>query len=419
MSTQAMKETTGAGLNGKPSGGINIPAAIASLGETDLKPLNKNWSARVFISSLNRYPLKLASGEKKTLSDFREHLAEEIKRNFRFLSADINEGWPAIGPGNPRKTTQYLARTCHVFIGILVDSYGFRDKSGLSATLVELEAAYHDSPEKMLIFVQKTLEDTGTAEYKKLPAPYRKCLADLRDYRGGKLVKWFENWEELPELVLNALNQYCASTLSAIRRMPPYASDKSEEEAAWEQMTFSERHEEMLRTFGEHAWKIRLRNSDIGRLSREPKGEDDHRYRLALRQGRTKYHLPLILSACPDRFAHPDAAGYVGYPFRTRVEGWTNRLGPLDIILFFRSVNDAQVRRHLGNPDIHVTREDWGFFAADPERYIQAAYLVNCTCSRELERKVRQFLTWLDEYGQVNNLIARAKVRGRILRAEN
>jgi len=131
------------------------------------------------------------------------------------------------------------------------------------------------------------------------------------------------------------------------------------------------------------------------------------------------YALPVILSACPDRFSYPDAAAYVGYPFRTRVQSWDNSLGPLDIILFFRTITDAQIRRHLGNPDIHVTKEEWGYFAADPERYIQVAYLLNCTSSRDLERKLRRFLTWLDEYEQVGNLINRARIRGRILQAEN
>jgi hypothetical protein len=101
------------------------------------------------------------------------------------------------------------------------------------------------------------------------------------------------------------------------------------------------------------------------------------------------------------------------------VQSWNDSLGPLDIILFFRTITDSQIRQHLGNPDIHVTREGWSYFAADPERYIQAGYLLNCTSSRDLERKVRQFLTWLEEYEQVGNLITRAKVRGRILGAEN
>jgi hypothetical protein len=46
----------------------------------------------------------------------------------------------------------------------------------------------------------------------------------------------------MPGLVLSSLDSYGADTLRAIRRMPAYASDKSDEETNWEQITFRERH---------------------------------------------------------------------------------------------------------------------------------------------------------------------------------
>lgn len=393
--------------------------AIADWDNAAVKRLNKSQNAQVFISSLNNYPLKLSATDTSTLSDFRKYLARQIESNFRFLTADINEDWPAAGAGNPRETTRYLAQTCHVFIGILVDSYGFIDASGISATQIEFEAAAADSPEKMLIFIQSKLRDSKSETYKKLPKAYRELLSDLQGYSRGKVVNFFETWEELPDKILKALDHYSADTLRAIRRMAPYASDKSDEEAKWEQMTFRERHAKMLQTFKKSTAGLMLNSAVIESLSHDPTTHDAERYQLTLKPDAVRQQLPIILSACPDRFSYADAAAYVGYPFRTRVQSWSNSLGPLDIILFFRTVTDAQIRRHLGNPDIHVTKEEWGFFAADPERYIQSAYLINCTSSRGLERKVRQFLTWLAEYKQVGILLERARVRGRILQAEN
>lgn len=397
----------------------SLTKTIESWGATVLTRPGRAQTAQVFISSLNGYPLKLSAADSSILSDFRKYLARQIESNFRFLSADINEEWTALGAGAPRRTTEDLARTCHIFIGILVDSYGFTDESGLSATLIEFDAAYKDSPEKMLVFIQGSLRNSNSDEYKGLPIPYQKYLSELQGYRAGKIVKYFENWEELPELILEALDYYSANNLRAIRRMAPYASDKSTEEASWEQMTFRERHAKMLETFKQSIVGIKLMSNVIESLSVDAKKDDAERYRLDIQQETGTHALPIILSACPDRFSYPDAAAYVGYPFRTRVQSWDNPLGPLDIILFFRTITDAQIRRHLGNPDIHVSKEEWGYFAADPERYIQAAYLLNCTSSRDLERKLRRFLTWLDEYEQVGNLIARARIRGRILQAEN
>lgn len=410
------KRTTTA--NDDLSATVEQSKAVASWADVKPKRL-ATQTAQVFISSLNGYPLKLSPTDDSKLSDFRRYLTRQIESNFRFLSADINEEWEAAGAGTPKGTTEDLARRCQIFIGILVDSYGFTDHSGLSATLIEFDAASADSPEKMLIFIQSTLRDTESEMYKRLPAPYKKMLTDVQSYRGGKLVKFFDTWEELPELILKALDRYAAKSLQAIRRMAPYASDKSSEETDWEQMTFRQRHTKMLETFKQSLDGIALSNTVIESLLHTPTEDDKERYQLDLRVKKSTVELPVILSACPDRFSYADAAAYVGYPFRTRVESWDNSLGPLDIILFFRTITDAQIRRHLGNPDIHVTREEWGFFAADPERYIQSAYLINCTSSKDLERKVRQFLTWLDEYKQVGNLIARARVRGRILQAEN
>jgi hypothetical protein len=124
-----------------------------------------------------------------------------------------------------------------------------------------------------------------------------------------------------------------------------------------------------------------------------------------------------MVSACPDRYSYPEAAKYVGYPFRTEVEGWSNELGPLHVVFVNKTITDTQVRRHLGNPDIHVSKEDWGFFAADPERFIQIAYLTKCTDSHEIMQRNLDFMSWLDEYDQVRDLVTRARVQGNILQA--
>jgi hypothetical protein len=383
------------------------------------RPLDSSQTARVFISSKNEYPLKRFAGDESTLSDYRKHLTDEIKRVFPFLTVDINEKWLASGAGSPRSTTEDRARLCDVFIGILVDDYGFLDQTGLSATQIEFEAALQASPEKMLIFIQQSLQDSNGQAFKKMPAHYQKLISDLQTYKDGKIVNFFGNWDELSDLILNSLIVYCADTIRAIRRMPAYASNKSTEETSWEQMTFRERHEVMLESFKEGCPGFSLPSRAIDKVSHDEQVLDPQRYLIAIRLGRSETLLPVVLSACPDRFSYPDAAGYVGYPFRTRVESWNNELGPLDVILFFRTATDSQIRRHLGNPDIRVTKEDWGYFACDPERYIQAAYLLNCRTSRGLENRVLQFLSWLVEYEQLETLISWAKVRGLVLEAEN
>ena len=141
-------------------------------------------------------------------------------------------------------------------------------------------------------------------------------------------------------------------------------------------------------------------------------------YLLRFRSSGRAYKIPVLFSACPDRFSYSDAARYVGYPFRSCVDDWSETYGPLHIVAVAKSITDTQVRRHLGNPDIHVSNEGWGFFAADPERFIQTGYLTRCMSPRRLIFRVREFFTWLDIYEQIDQLIERAKVRGRILKAK-
>jgi hypothetical protein len=367
--------------------------------------------AKVFISSLNSY--KLPSG--KTLSEVRRKLAVQIETQFPFLSAEINEDLSAMGAADPRRTTQVKSRQCHLFIGILVDDYGFIENTGLSATQIEFDAAIEDSREKMLVFMQKNLQDPIVLS--RQPEPYQQLISSLKDYRGGKIVNWFDSEEELVTLVLDSVELFCAQTLRAIRQFPAYASDKTRRETEWELMTFTERHEAMMATFRTEAEKIKLMDTRILGMIFKAVNQPADQYSLRIRSNKKSIYIPVLFSACPDRFSYSDAARYVGYPFRSCVENWKLAYGPLHIVAVARSITDTQVRRHLGNPDIHVSREAWGFFAADPERFIQVGYLTQCLSPPRLIRRVREFFTWLDFYEQIDQLIQRAKVRGKILKA--
>jgi hypothetical protein len=367
--------------------------------------------AQVFISSLNRYPFGQG-----TLSDFRTKLRDKIESQFPFLAVIINEDWSA-SAGAPRKTTEQVAQTCHIFIGILVENPGYKDKSGLSATQIEFVVAQKDA-EKMLIFLHEGLRDSKVlTELGKKHPQYLTLVKSVQDYVGGNIVRWFKGPDDLEAAILDALTLYTAQTLRTIRRFPAYASEKPKEEAEWELMTFAERYQAMQAAFRAVPSHIKLESTVIQELKPAPRSGDPDVYKLRLRLDDQEVELPVLFSACPDRFGFPDAARYVGYPFRARVEGWQEELGPLDMTLVFRTATDSQIRRHLGNPDIHVSQESWGFFAADPERYIQVAYLNRCSSSQKLETQVARFLAWLEQYSQIRPLVERAQVRGRILGA--
>lgn len=375
-----------------------------------MSPLAEIDKARVFISSLNRYKLG-----KRALSKIREDLVAEIHARFPFLSVEINEQWQAAGAGEPRATTERRARTCHLFIGILVDSYGYQDVTGLSATQIEFEAAMADSREKMLVFVQDKLRDPTVFEAQ--PESYQGLLEELQNYQRGKIVQSFSAEEDLKACVLGAVEKYCADTLRAIRLFPPYASSKTQEETEWELMTFAGRFERMRKVLQDKAEDVELVGTSIRGLRFVSAGVTADRFELEIDSAAGARRIPVLASICPDRFSYTDAARYVGYPFRTDMEKWGDDMGPFHLVCIYRTITDTQIRRHLGNPDIHVSREKWGFYALDPERFIQAVYLQNCHSPQSLLNRIRQFLAWLHEYGQAADLVRNAERRGRVLRA--
>ncbi len=374
-----------------------------------MSPLAEIDKARVFISSLNRYKLG-----RRTLSQIRADLAAEIHARFPFLAVEINEKWLAAGAGEPRATTEQRARACHLFLGILVDSYGYKDTTGLSATQIEFEAAMSDR-EKMLVFVQDRLRDPAVVAAQ--PEAYQGLLAELQNYQRGKIVQSFAAEEDLREQVLGAVEKYCADTLRAIRRFPPYASGKTQEETEWELMTFAGRFERMRKVLQDKAEGVEPSGTSIRGLRFVSAGVTADRFALEIDAAGGTRLVPVLASFCPDRFSYTDAARYVGYPFRTDMEKWAEDMGPLHLVCIYRTITDTQIRRHLGNPDIHVSREKWGFYALDPERFIQAVYLQNCHSPQALLNRVRQFLAWLHEYGQAADLVRHAERRGKVLRA--
>ena len=131
------------------------------------------------------------------------------------------------------------------------------------------------------------------------------------------------------------------------------------------------------------------------------------------------YSVPLVITARPDRFSYPDASKFVGYPFREETLQESAKYGPVHLVALYKTITDNQIRKHVGNPDIRIMEEAWGFFAADPERAIQIAYVTNVTSPSAIDERVGDFLAWLREFDQEGMLLERSKVRKGILKSSS
>jgi len=371
--------------------------------------INAGQKARVFLSSRMGYVFEGAP-----LSKLREELKRTLESVYPFLSVELAEQWTAGRSGSARDLSRKGGADADIVVVILVDSAGYRDEAGLYATELEINAAIEDSWDKMLVFAHEDLQ----RNLERQPASYRKLFRRLSDFENGRIVSFFSTRDEL---LLGIVNGVSALAGSALRRFSSRISGKSEEQADWELMTFTERFAQLKATFREVAEGLDGIGTIHG-LGFESE-HDGHSLYVATTGKSAKRKLPVVVSACPDRYSFPEAARFVGYPFRTAVDAWEKlvkrwkqKTGPLHIVLIYRTITDTQIRRHLGNPDIRVAREPWGYFARDPERFIQTLYLVDCRDPVSLRERVHDALGWIAG-GQLEKLLDRAEGRGRILEA--
>jgi hypothetical protein len=343
------------------------------------------------------------------LRSLRAQLKTLLQAAYPFMNVELAEDWTAGRKGSPEELSVAGARWSDLMLGIFVEQAGYKDAAGLHATERELATALQDSWDKVLFFAHQGLVDSLAAQ----PAGYRDLISRVMAYKDGKNVAIFHTKDALFQAVFDAVAGHAAA---ALRRYPSRTSGKSAVEAEWELMTFSERHGAILGAFEKLAGDVK----DIGAIGSlgDPEPRQEHVfYRMAVHPPKRKpLSLPVIVSVCPDRFSFAEAARFVGYPFRTMTAGWTDVLGPLHIVCVYRSVTDGQIRRHLGNPDIRVAKEAWGFFARDPERSIQGLYLTRCEDVTSLRTRLHDALEWLSST-ELDPMLATAHARGRILAA--
>jgi hypothetical protein len=343
------------------------------------------------------------------LHSLRLQLKAFLQKAYPFMNVELAEDWTAGRKGSPQDLSVAGARWSDLMLGIFVKQPGYLDNAGLHATERELATALEDSWDKVVFFAHQALVSSIESQ----PAGYRDLIEKVMAYKGGKNVSIFQTKEELFQKVFGAVAGHAAA---ALRRYPSRTSGKSTVQVAWELKTFSERHEAIQGAFRELA--VDVKNIGVIASLGDPQPRQEHVfYRMVLHTNKRKpVSLPVIVSVCPDRFSFVEAARFVGYPFRTMTADWTDPLGPLHIVCVYRSVTDGQIRRHLGNPDIRVAKEAWGYFARDPERSIQALYLIKCEDETTLRARLHDALDWLTST-ELDPVITTAKARGRILAA--
>lgn len=128
--------------------------------------------------------------------------------------------------------------------------------------------------------------------------------------------------------------------------------------------------------------------------------------------------LGFLCDSVPGPMSTAAARELVGQPFLRDAHhtvGWpTDVHGPVHLIACQKSVSETQALRQLGFPDAIVVSHPFGVYVADEVQKIQMAFLANCRDETTTRHAVQAFLNWLQDHGEIDYLIQRAKGRRRI-----
>lgn len=125
-----------------------------------------------------------------------------------------------------------------------------------------------------------------------------------------------------------------------------------------------------------------------------------------------------VCDSVPASMSTAAARELVGQPFlhdHQRTKMWKPNIhGPVHVIACQKRVTDVQAVRQLGFPDAIVIAHPFGVYVADDVQKIQMAFIANCRDETTTREGVQAFLNWLDDHGEIEYLVQRAKDRRKI-----
>lgn len=121
------------------------------------------------------------------------------------------------------------------------------------------------------------------------------------------------------------------------------------------------------------------------------------------------------LHASPASFSVAASRELVGRPFladHLATPGYSKGVaGPVHLIACQAGVTETQARTMLGFPDATFVTPGFGIFAADEVQHIQFAMLKDCRDETTVRAAVHRFRTWLEETGEDQVVLERARRR--------
>lgn len=124
-----------------------------------------------------------------------------------------------------------------------------------------------------------------------------------------------------------------------------------------------------------------------------------------------------VVNSVPENMSTPEALKYTGRSFLSDQEiiseKGNKRLkkGPIHFVGVFGNVTETQIKTLIGNPDIAILGDDFGFYVWEPSLNIQMVFISKCCTPEATTIRYQLFKNWVDASNLGDEIEKRAKGR--------
>ncbi len=270
-------------------------------------------------------------------------------------------------------------------------------KDGVGICHAELSAAFNKAPAKVrgIYFTDLVEAKPGSPD-----EAFQQYVSRL-NLPGAQVTTGEEALRRAEELAAAIVLSLAREGVGVNSTGSYYAGEALE----WSRMNFQKRREVMTSAV------VRLLRRRDGRAIEPPA---DNIAAVKIRGS----DIGFVCDSIPASMSTAAAREMVGQPFLNdpqQTRKWQAALGgPVHVIACQKSVSESQALRQLGFPDAVVVSHPFGVYVADAVQKIQMAFIANCRDETTTRKGVQDFLNWLDDHGEVEYLVQRAKDRRKI-----
>lgn len=345
-------------------------------------------------------------GKKSNFSEVRRELKNKLEKvelfGSKLFDVWINEdGVPAEGSVDAWDHCMDQVKRADAVIVLYNGNAGWcKNEGAIGICHAELESAMQSAPAKVrIIEVAPIDEKLEKIAYHKL---FQNYYGSCSRFRGATV----SNGEQIIARVEQALREVVPDMVHLGLREAKKGKFAFGESLDWSKLDFSERSKRICKIISDS-------------LSKSLKGKVEESSvigQLGTVQITFKCH------GVPGSMSEPAAREYVGQPFVRDHEYFKDKLekppiaGPIHIIGCHRNVTETQASKLLGLADATIISPSFGVFLVDPVSKIQIVLIGNCRDETSTRDGVQRFLDWLEQTGEKQLVVQRAKSRAKILK---